>query len=278
MPALSERIAADPRCLWLEYSAYAGALLANGNVPWLEVDAAIGWMRKAQSLLKSDVIAVPLSEVVAQWLIAHPQLKTAMAAKRRTVFPLKTLLADPALRTRLVELSRALRSSFPKLPLILILPSPRLWLEQAWTQALPAEPVEIDADAVDSAAAYVADFLREFAEAGIDALLLDESAESEPASAEALGLYQPVFNVAAHYRWDAGLRLPQALHGIAEGRGPGFVVSPRIFPGMALGLMVPRQFWDGEAPPDCPAGGFRFAEIPADAKPESVLDRLSALR
>ncbi len=281
MPALSERIAANPRSLWLEYTAYAGALLANGSVPWLEVDAAVGWMRKAQSLLKSDVIALPLAAVQTQWLDAHPELKTAMAAKRRAVFPLKTLLADSALRARLAELVRALRSSFPNLPLIMTLPSPRLWLGQAWALA-HAEPAEIDADAVDGAAAYIADFLREFAECGIDAVLLEESAGSEPASAEDLQLYQAVFNLAAHYRWDLGLRLPQAPRFVASAQGPRFLVTPGISgwaaAGPILGLVVPASFWSGEAAPECPEGGFRFAEIPADARPESVLERLSALR
>ena len=278
MPLLTERVAAEEPCLWLDYDAYAGALLANGSVPWLDLDALIGWMRKAQSLLKSDVVAVPVATVVKQWLAAHPELKTAMAAKRRVVFPLKTLLADAALRIHLVMLSKALRSSFPKLPLLLSLPSPRLWIAQASAQALPGETIEIDADAVDGAAAYIADFLREFAGCGIDGILLQESAESEPASAEDLQLYQAVFNVAAHYRWDAGLRLPVAAHEAAVGPGPAFVVSPRSAVAGAAGQVLKAEFWAGEAPPECPAGGFRYAEIPVDAKPESVLDRLATLR
>ncbi len=278
MPLLTERLAAEGHCLWLDYNAYAGALLANGSVPWLDVDALVGWMRKAQSLLKSDVVAVPVAMVVEQWLGAHPELKTAMAAKRRVVFPLKTLLADAALRTHLVALSKALRSSFPKPPLLLSLPSPRLWVALASAQALPGETVEIDADAVDGAAAYIADFLRAFAECGIDGILLQESVESEPASAEDLQLYQAVFNVAAHYRWDAGLCLPVAAHDAALGPGPAFVVSPRSSVAAATGQVVQAEFWTGEAPPECPAGGFRYAEIPLDAKPESVLDRLATLR
>lgn len=278
MPLLTERLAAEAPCLWLDYDSYAGALLANGNVPWLDVDALVGWMRKAQSLLKSDVVTVPVAAVVEQWLGAHSELRTAMAAKRRVVFPLKTLLADVALRRHLVDLAKALRSSFPKPPLMLALPSPRLWVAQTSAQAHPGEAVEIDADAVDGAAAYIADFLREFAECGIDGIVLLESPESEPASAEDLQLYQAVFNVAAHYRWDAGLRLPVAKHDAALGAGPAFVVSPRGAAAGAAGLVVNPEFWIGGAPPECPAGGFRYAEIPVDAKPESVLDRLATLR
>lgn len=276
MPALTERMAADGRGLWLDYTAYAGALLAGGDVPWLDVDGLIGWMRKAQSLLKSDVLALPVAAVVEQWLGAHAELKAAMGAKRRAVYPLKTLLADPALRGYLAGLTRALRSSFAKPALVMALPSPRLWAALAAAQALPDEAVEIDADVVDSAAAYLADFLREFADCGIDGLLLEEDVHSGAVSAEDVQLYQPVLNVAAHYRWDVGLRLPAAQQ-ISPG-GAGFVVSSRALAGVSTGLVLPAGFWSGDAPPDTPPGGFRYAEIPVDAKPESVLDRLAVLR
>ncbi|MFI4982253.1 MAG: hypothetical protein ACHQIO_18040, partial [Nevskiales bacterium] len=270
-------IVADGRGLWLDYTAYAGVLLAGGNVPWLDVDGLIGWMRKAQSLLKSDVVALPVAAVVEQWLGAHAELKTAMGAKRRAVYPLKTLLADPALRGYLASLTRALRSSFAKPALVMVLPSPRLWAGLAAAQALPGEATEIDADVVDSAAAYMADFLREFADCGIDGLLLEDSAQSGAVSDEDVQLYQPVFNVATHYRWDVGLRLPVAQEAFPAS-GAGFVVSSLAQNGVSTGLAIPAGFWNGEAPPDCPAGGFRYAEIPADARPESVLDRLAVLR
>jgi hypothetical protein len=274
--ALTERIAASGHGLWLDYGAYAGRLLANGAVPWLDVDAASGWMRKAQSLLKSDVVSLPVAAVAADWLRAHPQLVAAMGAKRRSVYALKTLLADEALRSHLASLVRVLRASFSAAPLVLVLPSPRLWVIQAHAQAHGGEAAEIDADAVDSAAAYVADFLRGFAEAGLDGLLLEESEETEPASAEDLQLYQAVFNVAAHYRWELGLRLPRGH--CATAAGLGFVLAPQPAAGATLGLRVPAAFWDGAAPPACPTGGFRFAEIPAEANPEGVLERLAALR
>jgi hypothetical protein len=278
MPTLTERIAAGGRGLWLDYGAYAARLLANGVVPWLDVDAASGWMRKAQGLLKSDVVVLPVGEVAGSWLEANPDLAKAMGAKRRTVFPLKTLLADEALRAHLVELARVLRSGFAKLPLVLSLPSPRLWLELAYAQAVPGEAAEIDADAVDSAAAYMADFLRSFAECGVDGVVLEESAASEPKTEEDQRLYQPVFNVAAHYRWDVGLRLPAESRCAAGKDGLAFLLSPRAHDGLPVGIRVPPGFWSGEAPPACAADGFRYAQIPPDARPESVLERLALLR
>ena len=273
MGVLTERIIG--RGLWLDYGAYAARLLAGGQVPWLDADAAGGWLRKAQSLLKSDVAVLPVAAVVEAWLQVNPALVSAMGAKRRTVFPLKTLLADEPLRAHLAGLARVLRAGLSSTPLVLALPSPRLWVGLAYAQANGGEAAEVDADAVDGAAAYVADFLRGFAESGLDGLLLEESAETEPATAEDLQLYQAVLNVAAHYRWDLGLRMP-AGRGTAQGLA--FALSPVELAGVATGLRLPAEFWDGGAASVAPSGGFRYAEIPAAANPEAVLERLAALR
>lgn len=275
MPALLQQLGSGGHGLWLDYRAYAARLLANGTAPWLEADAAGAWLRKAQSLLKSDVAVLPAADVAEQWLRAHPPLAAAMAAKSRAVFPLKTLLGDEALRAHLVELARVLRALFDKLPLVLAVPSPKRWLTLAHAQAFAGEAPELDADTVDSAAAYVADFLRAFADCGIDGLLLCEDAASAPASAEDLSLYQAVFNVAAHYRWDAGLQLPPGSSG-AAGDGPTFVLADQALAGLPTGIVVPPAFWTGAGAP--PSGAFRYAEIPAEAQPERVLERLALLR
>jgi len=274
MPALDDLLASRT-ALWLDYTDYAAALLAKGAVPWLDVGAAVAWQRKAQGLLKSDVIMLPVAAVCAAWIDAHPALREAMAAKRRAVVPLKTLLADEALRRHLVELAGGLRACFPSLPLALAVPSPRVWVAEAFRQA-HGSLVEVGEDEADGAAVYLADFLRVFGEAGIDALLLQESADSEPAVAEALGCYQPVLNVAAHYRWDVGLGAPGGRYA-GGAAGLGFVVAPSALPGTRAGCIVPEAFWTGAAPPDCPPHGFRYAVIPTGAQPEAVLQRLAEL-
>ena len=276
MSALTDRLAGS---LWLDYTAYAGRLLAGGSVPWLDVDAASGWMRKAQSLLKSDVAVLPAAAVVSAWLNTHAELTAAMAAKSRAVFALKTLLADEPLRAHLAELARVLRAGLPKLPLLLAIPSPKLWVVQAHAQAHGGNAVEVDADTVDSAAAYIADFLRVFADSGLDGLVLEETAASEPAGADDLALYQPLFNVAAHYRWDVGLRLPgEGRYGYEGAAGLAFALGARVLPGLVTGVAVPSGYWSGGDVPARAEGGFRYAEIPAEANPESVLERLAALR
>jgi len=277
MAALTERLTAGGRGLWLDYGAYAARLLAGGRVPWLDADAAGGWLRKAQSLLKSDVATLPVAAVVESWLSANPGLVAAMGAKQRTVYALKTLLADEPLRAHLAGLARVLRAGLSGTPLVLALPGPRLWVGLAYAQAHSGAAAEVDSDAVDSAAAYVADFLRGFAEAGLDGLLLQESAQTEPAGAEDLQLYQAVLNVAAHYRWDVGLRLPQGQAALAA-QGLAYVLSPVAAAGVATGLCLPVEFWSGAAAPAAPGGGFRYGEIPETANPESVLERLATLR
>ncbi|MGH8505498.1 MAG: hypothetical protein ACRETM_05985 [Stenotrophobium sp.] len=280
MTALLDTIAASGRpLLWLEHATYSGGLLAAGNIPWLDVSALVAWQRKAQGLLKPDVATLPLEPLIGAWLQQHPQLTAAMGQKRRALYPLKTLLADEALRAHVAEALSGLRSCFPKLPLALVIPSPRSWPAQAYGQALGSvEGVEIGADEIDSAAMYIADFLRRFGDSGIDALLLEEAPEAVPASAAEIEWYRPLLNVCAHYRWSCGLRFPRTDGKFESVEGVSFIIAPVAVTTVVAGISVPDSFWSDGVVPQCPPGGFRFAEIAADANPEAVLERLAALR
>jgi hypothetical protein len=279
MSTFVSRLSEAPgRLVWVDYTAYAGGLLAGGSVPWLDVTALIAWQRKAQSLLKSDVLALPVDAVAAAWLATHPELVAAMAAKRRAVFPLKTLLVDEALRAHFVELAKGLRGSFGGATLALAIPSPRHWIGLAYAQALSGEEVAVGEDEADSAAVYIADFLRAFGDSGIDVLLLKESLQTEPAEVGAFGCYQSTLNVAAHYRWDTGLYLPAGRCSGGDA-GVGFVAAPAVPAGTAAaGVIVPAEFWAGAAAPAAGKGVFYLAEVPAAANPETVLERLAVLR
>jgi hypothetical protein len=278
--ALLKKIAVATRPLvWLDDVAYSEPLLAGGRANWLDATALVAFRRKAAGLLRPDVAVLPVDAVVGAWLKHRPELLEAMAAKRRTVVPLRTLLADEALRAKLVELVRALRASFPGEALALSLPSPRKWIGDAWRHAFGAEaPVEIGAEEVDSASVYVAEFLRNFGETGVDGLLLQEAESTEPTSAAEIGWYRPVINVAGHYRWDLGLRLPAASSFSGGLDMVSFAIAPRPLAGCVAGVAVAADFWAGAAAPKLAAGGFRFAEIPAGGVPELVLERLAALR
>jgi hypothetical protein len=272
MGAFLSLLARKPQALWLDSHAYAARLLAGGDAPWLDTAAFVAWQRKAQGLLKPDVAVLPLAPAIDAWLGAHAPLRESMRAKSRTTYALKVLLADEPLRAHLVELARGLRAGVAGVPLALVTPTPRAWVAIAHAQAQGAQ-ADVGDDDADSAAVYVADFLRAFGDAGIDALLLDEAVGYAP-DAAGLACYQSIVNLAAHYRWDVGLHLAA---GAATTLPDGwtFAVAARALPGTASGVVVDEDFWSGADAPS--AASFRYARIPADAPPERVLQRLAAL-
>lgn len=275
MGAIVEMLKRPQPVLWLESDDYCARLLAGGDAPWLDTTAFVAWQRKAVGLLKPDVAVLPVAAVAQAWLAAHGGLRESMAVKKRAVFPLRTLLADEDLRVHLVELARALRDG-TSLPMVLVLPSPRNWAGIAYRQA-HGEPVEIGEEEADSAAVYVADLLSAFGreETGVDALLLEEDESFAPVTATELACYQPVLNVAQHFRWDVGLHLRDASRFEGALSGYGFSIAPRPLAGSVSGISLPSSFWSGA---DAPSAPLRHARIPADAQPEAVLERLAALR
>jgi hypothetical protein len=277
MGRLIERIAAPPAgggLLWIDSTDYAAALLAGGAPPWTDVAATLGWLRKAQGLMRSDVVALPLATVIDAVVAQRPALREAMAAKSRLLAPLKALLADEALRAHLVEMVRGLRAGFADGVLALRVPSPRLWPALAHVQAF-GEQAQVSADDADAASVYVADILRSFGEAGVDVLALDESRASVPGSDDDLSCYGAVLNVARHYRWDLGLLQPAT--GDYDASGLDFVIAPEPQRGAPrAGLRLPDSFWSGEG---AAMGALRHVTVPASGlQPEAVLERLSALR
>jgi len=274
-----ERVHAQPgRMVWLDATDYAAALFAGGQAPWLDAIALVAWYRKMQGLLNSDVVTVPVWRIAIAWLDAYPELRVSMAARSRAVYPLRVLLADESFRSHIGNIVRALRSVVGDALLALALPSPRRAVAAAYETAFPdGPPAEVGEDETDAAAPYIADFLREFADVSVDALLLEEDASSEPASSVEVAWYQTVFNVTAHYRWDVGLRVPGERYP-SSAAGPAFVIAPRPQPGALAGLELSPDFWEGAEPPPLSESGFRFAVIPARAQPEFVLERLALLR
>lgn len=275
MGKILDRITAG-HALWLDDTDYAERLLANGKTPWHDVAEYVAFRRKSQGLLRPDFVVVPLARFAAARVVSDAALREAMAAKKRAVVPARTLLADEALRAHLIELLKGMRAAFGSSPLVLALPSPRAWVGAAYRLAFGADAeVEVGGDEADACAMYVAEFLRSFGESGVDGLLLEEGEGEEPVSGEEIGWYQPVLNLAAHYRWDLGLRLPSGAGFAGGAEGVQFVIAPTAIAGAAHGLALGDEFWNGEA---AAAAMFRYARVPVDAVPERVLERLVTLR
>ncbi len=253
---------------WIDHTDYCGRLLAAGDIPFGDVARFIDWHRKAQGLLRPDVAALPLVPLLDFWLAGHGDLVSAMAGRRRLLYPLKVLLADEDLRGHIRALLEGLRLTYGGQPLAFVIPSPRAFILYAAGKAGFSGDDEVTLDDVDSAAMYMADFLRAFGDTGIDVLLLEE-APGVVAGDEELAACQAVLNIAGHYRWDVGLRLDDG----AALAAVDFVIAPA---GAAAGLQLPQAYWRGEAPA-AEGGQFIYARIPPDAEPEAVLGRLAAL-
>lgn len=264
------------RLLWLDTSQYAARLLLRGGVPWLDAAGYLAWQRKAQSLLSSDVIALPLLELATAWVQAHEGISTTMRAKRRNVFPLQSLLADTHLREHVASLVSDLRAAFADRLLAVTLPTPRGLLKAAYALAHgPASTPEVEADEAEAAAMYGADFLRILAGAGIDILLL-EALSTAPITLEDAS-FEPLSNLARHYRWSVGIR-GCLTDSRGDGCGVDFAITAAALTGLTHGIEIDRRFWSDAAVPVIPPASFWFAQVPADAAPERVLERLGMLR
>ena len=272
-------IGAAHRLVWLDDTDYCTALLAGGENPWLDAGVYAVWRRKAHSLLKSDVVALDVQPLCAAWLSKDAALRESMSAKTRMNFPLKTLLASTPLRCQITEFLTALRANFPQRPLAFVCPSPRAWIAIAYRAAFgAAAELAIGEEEVDGASLHCADFLREFGSASIDTVLLEESTDSAPASAAELEWYRSVLNVAAHYRWDVGVRHAAGTIAGADSPGIDYHIGTPPRQGVCFGALIGTDFWQGEDPPAAAGADFRFACVPLNLQPERILDRLELLR
>lgn len=267
------RFAAGQKAVWIDYYAYAAKLLAGGQVPWLDAAAFMAFHSKAQGLLKSGVVALPVEPVVRAFVAADASITEAMRGKSRTTFPLRKLLEEPALRDALSALLAPLRAANAARPLALLLPSPRAFLALAYELAF-GEVAEIGEDDVGSAAVYVADLLRDFAGSGIDAVVLVESGAGQDAD---LAELEPIANKALDYRWQLGL--------LDIGRAAPLPADSRIDFLISAGLPAAASggqwltYGAGAAPSVTPLGEgqFRYVVVDPGAQPEALLGWLAAL-
>lgn len=271
MGAWLDLLSATPTpLLWLDDTDYSGRLLANGRIPWLAATALISWRRQAGLLLRPSIMILDVGRVVAAFAVAAPEVLLASSTSRRTTGPLEALLGAEALRRHLAEVVQGLRQSVG-LSVALVMPSPRAWPGIAYRNAF-GTTTAVDDDETDEASVCIASFLRGFAEAGVDVLLLVDDQDTRPRDANAVDLYQSVLNVARHYRWDVGLKSPEVPAGDT---GLDFMIAPKGAVGVDLGA----AFWDVDSQvPAIVPNGFRYARVPEDAAPERVIARLEAVR
>lgn len=174
--------------LHLDWIDYAERLLGGGAVDWTAPDDVAQLILKAQALMPSDLVALPLDRM----LFAAGQPGSS-ARGFHGAAPLRDLLADPVSRERALASVRMLAA----LPMLALgLPAP---IEAAALASRLAgvEPDEPDEDLVDDAAVYIADFLRLFAGEAVAAVVLTE----QRPRGHWREFYAPIAKVATGYGW-----------------------------------------------------------------------------
>jgi hypothetical protein len=268
------------RPVWFDAAAYGRArLLGGGDVPWPAPAELSSFFAKIGGMFRPDAILVDVADMLAQRAAADEQFRAAMAARSRPGYALRTLLADEQARGTAAEAVRVLAATSGPVPLVLSVPAPGRWLVAAARQA-GADLGPADAAQAETAAMYTADFLRIFAGAGVDGLLLDEGRvpAGELIHPEA---YRPVLNVAGHYEWPVLIRTDAAAawpHGPVPGVAVWLGSDPPAGPDQPSGrwgMVAGPDFWDGATPPA--QVSLVLAPVPAGAEPEAVMKQVRAL-
>ena len=204
----------DTPRLWVNFNDYTKKLLlGEGENPWTTPASYMAFYGQAHGLVKADVVVLDVWDLFQHWMEEDEKAIPAMAEKKRVPYALKTMLDAFAPRELLAEVITAVSNNYGgETPIVLVVPSPRSLLVRAHKAATgnDADPEEM---VVDTAAMYLADFLRYFSETDISGVLLVEDESLMPASTEELSWYQPVVNVTKHYRWSIGVQLPFADDG-----------------------------------------------------------------
>lgn len=268
--------------LWINFNDYTKKLLLGKDEnPWTNPAAYMSFYRQAHGLVKAQVVVIDVWDLFQHWIREDSEALPAMAGKRRVTAALKAMLEAYAPRELLAEVITALANNYSSsAPLVMVMPSPRALLVKAH-QAANGETAEPDEMSVDTAAMYVADFLRYFSETELSGVLLVEDPELMPASGAELAWYQPVYNVAKHYRWSVGSYLPTADADFDVPADLAFTIAPSASPlgAKSKGVEVTDLLWGDQAGEPLPSvQGFYYLTIPSDAKPELVLDTLSSLK
>jgi hypothetical protein len=249
--------------LILDHASFGSARLLHGSpVPWSEPVECQNYFGQAQGLLRPDVTLVDLGAACAQHLADRPKLVEAMGARTRTGYALKTLLGDDELADAVVGLTRILAETNQQ-PLVLQLPAPLRWLALTQAATGQTQAAALDPDHGESASMYIADWLRRFSALPVTLLLLDGRRCDDPdlrgLVADDLSAYSPLVNAAAHYHWGLALRTDDRLE---------------LQDGDETGAVLPSSFWVDQPAPEA---RVLLAEVPGDAEPERVLERLASL-
>ncbi|HRQ58855.1 MAG TPA: hypothetical protein PLN31_15680 [Azoarcus taiwanensis] len=265
MAQIAAARASGRRCVWVDHFAYTRErLLGGAEIPWNDLAASVDYLGQCERLLGSNACLLPVADYYVRRLAEDTALREAMRGRRLGPSVLRAMLGDEDARADIAALASVLATQSPR-PLVLVLPAAGDWL-RAVCRAAHGEDCEVDAEDIERAAIYVADFLRCFAASAVAGILiLAKDVRSLPP-----GAHQPVANVASHYRWSVGVL--DLTGGAAGAEGFDYRIAPQGS-GDAQGVLLA----DSLATTDT-TSPLCHVVIAADAVPEAVLEAIAVLR
>lgn len=264
--------------MWIDGWRYGEYLLCDpGGAPWDDLSAWVTHFRQLQGLLDSDILTVDIGAYHDHLLATNPGLLQHMGSKKRRTFPLRTLLGDVESKNQVLEMVNAVCSSYTEQPVVLRIPSPKSWTALAYSSAHSTDAVDVGWDDAESSSMFVADYLRTFGETQICGILIVDDTGTGPANNDELKRYQPVLNVAAHYRWSVVLDGCGEEFRVDSEQGVAYTLCDTSVAG--TGRRLPAESWQPDAElPRLGSGEFWYATVPQDTVPERTLEVLNVLR
>ena len=268
----------SPR-LWVNFNKYAKNLLLGSDAnPWTTPASYLSFYTQAHALVKAEVVLIDIWDLFHHWMEDDENAIKSMSEKSRATFASKVLLEAYAPRELLAEVLIAMNDNYGNsVPIVLVIPSPRSLLARSHQAATKndLEPTEMS---VDTVSMYMADFLRYYSETNLSGILLVEDEKLLPLSAEEIAWYQPVLNVAKHYRWSVGLQLPFQNEGFNAPDEIDFTIIPEQSAACSnsLGVDISHSLWASSDTKE--NTGFNYFTIPEDINPETVLETLSTIK
>lgn len=277
----------DDRNIWINFISYAERLFSEGRDDlWSNPDTFISIYSQGQRLIRSDILSIPVREIYMNLLNQDEEIYKAWVGRKST-YALKKLLALEEPKQYLKDVLSGLQSLYQEsLPVVLLVSSPESWIRELHEKIKLGENLEMNDRLIESAAMYLAEFLRNFSTLGLSAIVIIEDKEWN--ALNNVSLYEPMINIANHYKWSVGLELQgvkseievmnDKIDFILINESTISTILSLRKGNIAVGGGLNREFWMNGEKSDNSLEGLTYGEIPRDAKPEKVLSQLERLR
>lgn len=283
-------VSENNKSIWINFVYYAKRLYTSseGSDFWINPDTFISVYSQGQGLLRSDVLSIPVGEIYFNYLQQEQEVIHSWFGRKLT-FAQKKLLALEEPRHFLVSVITGLQNLFQGAkPLVLVLPSPQKWL-YFLKSLIDQENSQMISDyEIEAVSMYLAEYLRGLSTLGLSAIVIEESDSPSIEILEALTYYQPMLNVANHYKWQVGMNLKEVSENVEilkdkvdflllENSNVTQITS-LWEQGIRSGGGLDKAFWLQNSSLAFTKRGLLYGEIPRETEPEEVLNKLKSLR